>query len=645
MKILIRNFIIVVLIFLIISAVFSLSVQREAFFEKPEEISLTKLVQEIDAGQVVAMTTQGREVKITLKDDTKQVLLKEENTSLTETLRNFEISPEKLRTIDITEGRESGLALFMSNVLPILLPFLLIGLFIWFMLRQAQRGQAQAFSFGRTKARLFKADKKRVTFAEVGGLDEAKEELREVVEFLKNPKKFLNMGAKIPRGVLLMGPPGSGKTLIARAVAGEAKVPFFHIAGSEFIEMFVGVGSARVRDTFQMAKKQAPAILFIDELDAIGRHRGAGLGGGHDEREQTLNQILVEMDGFEKDTNVIVMSATNRPDILDPALLRPGRFDRHIVLDGPDIKAREIILEIHAKKKPLAKNVDLRRVAQRTVGFTGADLENLMNEAAILAARKNKASISQEDIIASIEKVLMGPERRSRVFTKYEKKITAYHEAGHALVAKFIPHSDPVHKVSIVARGRAGGYTLKLPDKDRYLRSRSEFHSDLAVLLGGYAAEKLIFNEITTGAADDLKKASELARRIITRYGMSETLGPVIFGKSEELVFLGKELHEDRNYSEKTASLIDKEVEKLIREALSQATKIIEKYKSKLNTVAQVLLERETLEREEFETLIKKGTLPAAGPSKRKKAVQPAQKSGKKEVLAPKPKPEPEPAG
>jgi cell division protease FtsH len=437
----------------------------------------------------------------------------------------------------------------------------------------------------------------------VAGLKEAKEELMEVVDFLKNPKKFLQMGARIPRGVLLMGSPGTGKTLLARAVAGEALVPFFHMSGSEFVEMFVGVGAGRVRDLFSTAKKAAPAIIFIDELDAIGRHRGAGLGGGHDEREQTLNQILVEMDGFERDTKLIVMAATNRPDILDPALLRPGRFDRRIVLDLPDINDREEILKIHCQGKPLALDVKIREVAERTPGFAGADLANVVNEAAILAARRNKQQVFQQELLESIEKVLLGPERRSHALSKKEKMITAYHEAGHALVSAFLPTAEPVRKISIVARGMAAGYTIKMPQEEKRMKSRQEFLSDLAISLGGYVAEKLKYGEIPTGSSNDLEKASQLARKMVKEYGMS-SLGPVSFGEKEELIFLGKEISEQRNYSEKIAVLIDEEVAKFIKDAGDQAKSILIKKKSLLEKLAKTLIEKETIEREEFESLI-----------------------------------------
>jgi cell division protease FtsH len=483
---------------------------------------------------------------------------------------------------------------------------LLFFVFFWFIMRQAKAGATQAFDFSKAKARLFGAeghDKEKVTFKDVAGLKEAKEELKEVVEFLKTPKKFLAMGARIPRGVLLVGPAGVGKTMLARAVAGEANVPFFHISGSEFVEMFVGVGAGRVRDLFETAKKHAPCIIFIDELDAVGRMRGSGLGGGHDEREQTLNQILVEMDGFERDTNVIVLAATNRPDILDSALLRPGRFDRKVILDVPDINDREEILKIHSIGKPLAGNVHLREVAERTPGFSGADLANVMNESAILSARKNKLQVFQEEILDSIEKVLLGPERKSHILTPQEKKIAAYHEAGHALVSSFLPGTEPVRKVSIIARGMAAGYTLKVPTEDRRIKTKTEFLSEIATLLGGYTAEKIKFGEMTTGASNDLERASDLARKLVKEFGMS-SLGPISFGEKEEMVFLGKELGEQRNYSEKVAEKIDIEIAKFIDIGEKLAKDTLTKKRLLLDKVANALVERETIEREEFESLI-----------------------------------------
>lgn len=475
------------------------------------------------------------------------------------------------------------------------------------MFNKAQKGSTQAFSFGKSKARLAnqKNGKKRVTFGDVAGLIEAKEEISEIVEFLKDPKKFHKLGARIPRGILLVGSPGTGKTLLAKAVASEANVPFYFVSGSEFVEMFVGVGANRVRDMFDLAKKTAPAIVFVDEIDAVGRHRGAGLGGGHDEREQTLNQILVEMDGFDTDAAVIVMAATNRPDILDPALLRPGRFDRRIILDEPSMKDREEILKIHALDKPLSKTVNLKLVAERTPGLSGADLANLINEAAILAARSNQKEITQDNLFEAIEKVILGPERRSHIFSKKEKEITAYHEAGHALVACSLPFTDPVHKVSIVSRGRAGGYTLKLPAEDKHLRSRSEFESELAVLLSGYAAEKIVFKDTTTGASNDLKVASDLARRMITQYGMSDNLGPITFGEKEELVFLGKEISSNKNYSETIAFQIDEEIKKLITRGLTSAKKVLTQKIDTLHKIAKELISKETLEQKDFYALVR----------------------------------------
>ena len=475
------------------------------------------------------------------------------------------------------------------------------------MMRSAQRGNNQALSFGMSRARLIspkKNGKKKITFADVAGAEEAKEELKEIVEFLKHPKKFLDLGARIPKGVLLLGSPGTGKTLIAKAVAGEANVPFFSISGSEFVEMFVGVGASRVRDLFKQAKKSAPAIVFIDEIDAVGRHRGAGLGGGHDEREQTLNQILVEMDGFDTDTNVIVIAATNRPDVLDPALLRPGRFDRRVVMDLPDIKEREAILKIHTQNMPIAKDVDLHKIAARTPGFSGADISNLVNEAAILAARRGKKIVEDDELRVSIEKVILGPERKSKILNVKEKEITAYHEAGHALIASNLKNADPVQKVSIISRGQAAGYTLNVPQEDKRLYSRAYFIDELAVLLGGYVSEKIIFGDVTTGASNDLERATDTARKLVTRYGMS-ALGPRTFGRKEELVFLGKEMSEEKNYSEATAKEIDMEVSHFIGDAYKTAEKIITEKKETLERIAKTLLEKETLEQEEFNELLR----------------------------------------
>ncbi|MCH8244550.1 ATP-dependent zinc metalloprotease FtsH, partial [Patescibacteria group bacterium] len=516
---------------------------------------------------------------------------------------------EALAGVEIENKKATGILTWLAPLSFILLPLLFFAFFFFFIFRQARAGLGQAFDFTKAKARLFGSEgtsKERITFKDVAGLKEAKEELAEVVDFLKNPKKYLHMGAKIPRGVLLVGPPGTGKTLLARAVANEAGVPFFSASGSEFIEMFVGVGSSRVRDLFSTAKKAGRSIIFIDELDAIGRQRGFGFGGGHDEREQTLNQILVEMDGFERDATTIIIAATNRPDVLDPALLRPGRFDRRIVLDVPDIQDREAILKIHARGKPLAQDINLREVAERTPGFTGADLENLMNEAAIFAASRNKLKINQEELLESIDKVLLGPERKSHVLSKQEKEITAFHEAGHALVATLVPHGDPVRKISIISRGRTGGYTLKLPSEEKHLKTKAEFFSDLTVLLGGYAAEKLRFKDITTGPSNDLEKATEIARSLVKEFGMSEKLGPVTFGEREDTMFLGRGVPETQNYSEKIAEEIDKEVAKLLKNAKEQAEKILRTKQATLEKIAKILIEKETIEREEFEKLIGK---------------------------------------
>ena len=469
----------------------------------------------------------------------------------------------------------------MRLLIPTLLPLLIIGALFWFLMKQAKGSVGQAFSFGKANLNLFTNFKDKITFDDVAGLKEAKKELEEIVDFLKEPKKYADIGAKIPRGVLLMGAPGTGKTLLARAVAGEAGVPFFHISASEFVEMFVGVGASRTRDAFSTAKKAAPSIIFIDEIDAVGRERGTGVGGGHDEREQTLNQILVEMDGFEKGAQVIVLAATNRPDVLDPALLRPGRFDRRVMLDLPDIREREAILKLHAKDKKMKEGVDFKRIASLTPGFSGADLESLVNEAAILAVQEKKKEVSDQHVLDSIEKVLLGPARKSLLVSEREREITAYHEAGHALVAAGLKDSDPVSKVSIVARGQAGGYTLNLPLEDRRLKTKSQFLADLAMMMGGYASEKLTFKDITTGASNDLKQASELARKLVTRYGMSEKLGPISFGKGDDLIFLGKDMITNKDYSEEIAAKIDVEIENFINNAYKKAEQIIKSNKKR----------------------------------------------------------------
>ncbi|HLC95232.1 MAG TPA: ATP-dependent zinc metalloprotease FtsH [Patescibacteria group bacterium] len=602
MEKILKNFSTLILLFLLISGIIILYQDPET---KPVSISLSELVSEINQDQVKTILIENNVLAIELQDGKKQKAQKEPESSLTETLANYGIDREKFKNVAITVKEKSGVGFWLAAILPFLLPFLLIAAFIWFMMRQAQRGNSQALSFGMSRARMLdpKNKKKRTTFIDVAGAKETKNELEEVVDFLKHPKKFLNMGAKIPKGVLLLGPPGTGKTLMAKAVAGEAGVPFFNISGSEFVEMFVGVGASRVRDLFKQAKKNAPAIVFIDEIDAVGRHRGAGLGGGHDEREQTLNQILVEMDGFETDTSVIVIAATNRPDVLDPALLRPGRFDRRVTMDLPDINEREQILVIHTKNKPLGETVKLRVIAERTPGFSGADLANLVNEGAILATRRDKKTIDMPELTESIEKVILGPERRGRVINQQEKKIIAYHEGGHALVGASLPHADPVQKVSIISRGHAGGYTLSVPSEDKSLHSHNYFLDELAVFLGGYASEKLVFGDITTGPSSDLERATQIARAMVTRYGMS-TLGARTFGKKNELVFLGREMHEERDYSEKTAQDIDSEVSRLIDAAFKRATDILQEKRAILDTLAQTLLEKETLEKDAFDAIV-----------------------------------------
>jgi len=602
MKNLLKNITMLLLVFLFISGIFILYSSPE---KKPQDISLSTLVTQINNGEIKSISVTGDELSITKTDESPEKTTKEKEAGITETLKNYNVDPSKLDQVNIEVKGESSLSFWLGAILPFLLPFILISALIWFMLRQAQRGNNQAMSFGTSRARMVdpKDKKNRVTFKDVAGAKEAKEELYEIVEFLKTPKKFIDLGAKIPKGVLLLGSPGTGKTLISRAVAGEANVPFFNISGSEFVEMFVGVGASRVRDLFKQAKKSAPAIVFIDEIDAVGRHRGSGLGGGHDEREQTLNQILVEMDGFDTNTNVIVIAATNRPDVLDPALLRPGRFDRRVVMDLPDIEERLSILKIHAKNKPIAKVADLRVIAQRTPGFSGADLSNLLNEAAILSARRAKKELTMAELTESIEKVILGPERKSRRIDEEEKKIVAFHEAGHALIAANLKNADPVQKVSIISRGNAGGYTFSAPTKDRSLHKRRYFIDELSVLLGGYVSEKLTFGDITTGASNDLERATAMARSLVTRYGMSE-LGPRTFGHKEEMVFLGKDIHEERNYSEETARQIDAQVSKFIADAYDVATSMLTEKKDVLEKLAEVLLEKETIEQSEFNEIV-----------------------------------------
>jgi cell division protease FtsH len=601
MKPLSKNIIIALIAIIALGVVFS---TYSLNTEEIEEVSTSQLVEQIHNGSIAKIQVEGNDVAITLADGSEKTMQKESNIAISEVLTDYGVTTEELQSVEIIIQNKSTRSYILGVLLPSFLPLLLLIIIFFFLFRNLQGANNKAMSFGQSGAREQKDTKQKITFDDVAGAESAKQELREIVDFLKNPKKFADLGAKLPKGALLMGRPGTGKTLMARAIAGEAQVPYYHISGSEFVEMFVGVGASRVRDLFSKAKKSAPCIIFIDEIDAVGRQRGAGLGGSHDEREQTLNQILVEMDGFDPNSGVIVLAATNRPDVLDPALLRPGRFDRRVVIDLPDIKEREAILKVHAKNKPLTKEVSLRRVAERTPGFSGADLHNLLNEAAIKTAREDRKKITMEDVIDSIEKVLIGPERKSYVLSDEEKKVTAYHEAGHALVAHMLPASDPVHKVSIISRGSAGGYTLKLPETDKRMHKRAEFLADLAVLLGGYIVEKEVFGDLTTGASDDLKKCTRLARELVTRYGMSETIGPLVYGENEEMVFLGKDFNEKRNYSEKTAELIDSEVAKLVNGALETARDIITKERNKLNLISETLLEKETLEKEAFEALM-----------------------------------------
>jgi cell division protease FtsH len=531
---------------------------------------------------------------------------------------NLDNPAECAKQIPFNPVEPSAAGGIITLLITALLPVLLIGGFIIFMMRQAQGTNNQAMSFGKSRARMFLGNKTVVTFNDVAGVDEAKQELTEVVEFLKYPEKFNSLGARIPRGVLLVGPPGTGKTLLARAVAGEAGVPFFSISGSEFVEMFVGVGASRVRDLFEQAKRNSPCIVFVDEIDAVGRQRGAGLGGSHDEREQTLNQILVEMDGFDTNTNVIVVAATNRPDVLDPALLRPGRFDRQVVLDRPDIRGRTEILNVHIKGKPLDKTVDIEAIARRSPGFSGADLANLVNEAAILAARRNKKSVGADEFNEAIDRVIAGPERRSRIITEEEKGIIAYHEGGHAVVQRVLPKCDPVTKVTIVSRGMALGYTMSLPQEDRYLHSKTEFEDKIAGMLAGNVAEQLVFGDTTTGSSNDIEKATNLARAMVTQYGMSEKLGPLTFGRKEEMIFLGREISEQRNYSDEVAAKIDAEVREIIDRAYDRAKEALTAQREVLDRLAALLVEKETIEHDEFESLFA-GILPprSSGPTPR----------------------------
>ncbi len=572
---------------------------------KEVEVSLSELASNISAGTVESVEVKGDDLAIIYKDKTEKISKKEEGTALSTTLKNYNVSPTALSAVKIDVVNDKGFMFWFANLAPILLPILFVIFFLWFISRQVKGAGVQALTFGQSKARMTSPDdqKNRVTFKDVAGAKEAKEELSEIVDFLKNPKKFLEIGARIPKGILLMGAPGTGKTLLARAVAGEAGVSFFSISGSEFVEMFVGVGASRVRDLFDLAKKSAPAIIFVDEIDAVGRVRGAGVGGGNDEREQTLNQILVEMDGFEPNEKVIVMAATNRPDILDPALLRPGRFDRRVTLDLPDRKDREEILQIHSHKKPFAEDVNLALIAERTPGFSGADLYSLMNEGAIFAARENRNKVSQYDLIRSIEKVIIGPERRSHLLSKKEKELVAYHEAGHALVASVLSYADPVHKITIISRGRALGYVFKLPIEENKLQSKKEFLDDIAVGLGGYVVEKMKYNDITTGPSNDLQVSTALARDMVTKYGMSDKIGPIALENSSGKPLFGGGVS-NKEYSEKISAEIDSEVSKIINEAMLRAEKVIKENKNVLDAIAVRLIEVESIEQKEFEEIL-----------------------------------------
>ncbi len=598
----IRNISITVLVFLLITMGIS------AITNKTD-------VRPVNIGEIVNLANEGKLEQVSITENTVTAKLKDggslvsaslgKNTEFITLLKDTGVSAEAIRGLKIEYKQPSWTSSVLSNVLPILLPFLLIALFIYVLMRQVQGTNNRAMSFGQSSVKLSDDKKNKVRFEDVAGAKEAKEELTEVVDFLRFPQKFLQLGAKIPKGVLLLGSPGVGKTLLARAVAGEANVPFFHISGSEFVEMFVGVGASRVRDLFRKAKKNAPCIVFIDEIDAVGRQRGTGLGGGHDEREQTLNQILVEMDGFETDTNVIVIAATNRPDVLDPALLRPGRFDRQVMLDLPDIKDREAILKVHAKNKPLEAGVKLLNIAERTPGFSGADLANLLNEGAILAARAGKKDISTGDLREAIEKVMLGPKRSSHILNTEEKKVTAYHEGGHALLGAVLPDADPVHKVTILSRGRAAGYTMKLPFEEKHMQTKKSFLDEITALLGGYAAEQLVFGELTTGASNDLKVATNMARKLVTAYGMSEKIGPVTLAEPTEAVFLGKELGEHKNYSEAVAAEVDAEISRIMREQLTKATAVLHEHRKYLDAIADELVKVETLEQEQFYKIVK----------------------------------------
>lgn len=601
-----NNMLSTVLLLIFVTAAFSYLTENRT---EPDQVTITEVAAQVKAGEIDTIIVRGATLEIAYEDETRNPAeaKREVDASITESLTNLGVTAEELATVQIDVQRETGFLFWFGQFAPFLFPLLFLGIIIWFFTRSVKGAGMQAMSFGSSKARMIDPNdtSKKVTFKDVAGAKEAKQELMEIVDFLKNPKKFLDIGAEIPKGVMMMGSPGTGKTLLARAVAGEAGVPFFSISGSEFVEMFVGVGASRVRDLFQMAKKNAPSIIFVDEIDAVGRVRGTGVGGGNDEREQTLNQILVEMDGFEPNAKVIVMAATNRPDVLDPALLRPGRFDRRVTIDLPDRKDREEILAVHSRKKPLQEDVNLSIIAQRTPGFSGADLYSLMNEAAILAARENRKKVGQFDIIRSIEKVMLGPERKSHVLSKHEKLVTAYHEMGHALVASVLPHADPVQKVSIISRGRAAGYTLKLPDQDRRMHTKKEFLDDIAMTLGGYVTEEMIFGDLSTGPSNDLQVVASIARDMVTKYGMSDKIGPVALEAASGRLISGEESRASAHGAQ-VAKLIDEEVARIIEEGKVRAREVLEKHIDALHAISKKLAEVEVLEREEYETELKK---------------------------------------
>jgi len=598
-----QSFLVYFLLIVAIAAMFYMGFRQDTNSE--DVLTINQLAHDIQVGEVTRVVVESDDkLQVIYGDGTEKSSQKEPGATLVEQLVGLGVTSTQLapENVKLEVKPPSSWVGILSSVVYIL-PVILMGGVLWFIFRQAQGSNNQAMAFGKSRARMFSGDHPTVTFSDVAGVEEAKEELAEVVEFLREPQKFIQLGARIPKGVLLVGPPGTGKTLLAKAVSGEAGVPFFSISGSEFVEMFVGVGASRVRDLFDQAKRHSPCIIFVDEIDAVGRQRGAGLGGSHDEREQTLNQMLVEMDGFDTDTNVIIVAATNRPDILDPALLRPGRFDRRVTLDRPDVRGREAILKVHVKGKPLDPKVDLASLARGTPGFVGADLENLVNEGAILAARRNKKSIGQPELEEAIERVVMGPERKSRLISDEEKRIIAYHEAGHAVVGNAIPEADPVQKVTIVGRGQAGGITWFRPDEDRLLMSRKKFMATLAYALGGRVAEEQVFDDITSGASGDLEQVTRMARNMVTRLGMSETLGNMVYGQKEELIFLGREISEQRDYSDAIAEKIDAEVRKIVDEAYKTAHSILKKYRKELDAVAQKLLDAESITREEFEAI------------------------------------------